>query len=80
MQLHGHISDSFETSYNNETSKQRGTRGIREGINCQSQQSEPQHDQTLIEKKDERDKREEREKIERDRRQREKEKELKEKE
>ena len=35
MQLHGHISDSFETSYNNETSKQRGTRGIREGRgNC----------------------------------------------
>ena len=64
MQLHGHISDSFETSYNNETSKQRGTRGIREGRSCQSQQLEPQHDQTLIEKKYEREKREEWEKIE----------------
>ena len=80
MQLHGHISDSFETSYNNETSKQRGTRGIREGRSCQSQQLEPQHDQTLIEKKDEREKREEWEKIEKDRREREKERELREKE
>ena len=79
MQLHGHISDSFETSYNIETSRQRGTRGL-EGRSCQSQQLEPQHDQTLIEKKYEREKREEWEKIEKDRREREKERELKEKE
>ena len=80
MQLHGHISDSFETSYNNETSKQKGTRGIREGRSCQSQQLEPQHDQTLIEKKDEREKREEWDKIEKDRRKQEKERGLKENE
>ena len=60
--------DSKRHTY--ETSKQRGTRGIREGKSCRSQQSEPKHDQTLIEKKDERDKREEREKRERTRRDR----------
>ena len=45
-----------------------------------SQQLEPQHDQTLIEKKDEREKREEWDKIEKDRRKQEKERGLKENE